>query len=71
MEPGLDLNETWYSWIISIASVGELLGALTLGVIMRRVHSKLLLLAIQVSLIAGGILYGVGSYGWMLLLSMI
>jgi MFS family permease len=68
LQPGLGLSETWYSWIVSIISVGELAGAVATSVLMRKVFIKFLMLA-NLSLCAfGGLLYGVGKYGWMLLI---
>ena len=68
LQPGLGLSETWYSWIVSIISVGELAGAVATSVLMRKVFIKFLMLA-NLSLCAfGGLLYGVGEYGWMLLI---
>ena len=68
LQPGLGLSETWYSWIVSIISVGELAGAVATSVLLRKVFTKFLMLA-NLSLCAiGGLLYGVGEYGWMLLI---
>jgi MFS family permease len=67
LQPGLGLSETWYSWIVSILSVGELAGAVAVSFILRRIFTKYVMLA-NLSLCAfGGLLYGVGEYGWMLL----
>ena len=41
IEPGLGLSELWYSWIISIASIGELLGAIVSGLLTNWLYSKL------------------------------
>ena len=62
------MSETWYTWIISISSIGELLGAVVYGVLSRRVYVKWLLLSSILSAFLGGLLFGIGKYGWMLLI---
>ena len=68
MQPGLGLSETWYSWIVSIISVGELAGAVATSVLLQRIYTKLLMLGNLSLCVFGGLLYGVGEYGWMLLI---
>ena len=68
MQPGLGLSETWYSWIVSILSVGELAGAVATYILLRRIYTKYLMLANLCLCACGGLLYGVGVFGWMLLL---
>jgi MFS family permease len=67
VQPGLGLNETWYSWIVSILSIGEFSGAVVTSLLLRRIFTKYVMLA-NLSLCAfGGLLYGVGENSWMLL----
>ena len=68
VQPGLGLSEMWYSWIVSIMSVGELAGAAATSMLLRRVYTKLLMLANLALCACGGLLYGVGESGWMLLI---
>ncbi len=68
VQPGLGLSETWYSWIVSVASIGELLGAVTVGVLARSFYTKHLVLALLAMAFSGGIIYGIGKFGWMLLI---
>ena len=67
MQPGLGLNEAWYTWIVSISSAGELIGAIAFGNLSRYIYIKWLLLTSLAFNILGGTLYGIGKYGWMLL----
>ena len=67
IQPGLGLSELWYSWIISISSIGELLGAIVCGLLTHRIYTKHLILVSLFLCCVGGIMYGVGRYGWMLL----
>lgn len=48
-------------------SVGEFLGAIIFGTLSRRVYIKYLLLVALFLAFGGGILFGVGLNGWMLL----
>ena len=68
MQPGLDLSEEWYSWIVGIGSIGEFIGAVLIGVLMKRFYTKHLMLVILFNSAIGGLLYGIGKYGWMLLM---
>lgn len=68
IQPGLGLSETWYTWIISIGSIGELIGAVTFGMLSRRVYIKWLILMSLFIAFSGGVLFGIGKYGWMLLI---
>ena len=67
-EPGLGLSDLWYSWIVSIVSVGQLLGAVAVGVFTKFFFTKYILLTMLAVCCSGGILYAIGQYGWMLLL---
>ena len=66
VQPGLGLSETWYSWIVSIQSVGELAGAIVISLLLRWCYTKYLMLSSLALCGGGGVLYGVGKYGWML-----
>ena len=66
--PGLGLSENWYAGIVSILSVGQVIGALLVGVLSRYLYIKHLILGSLACIAAGGIFYGIGSYGWMLLI---
>lgn len=66
--PGLGLSEIWYAGIVGVLSVGQLIGALLVGVLFRYVYTKHLLLGSLACIAAGGVFYGIGSYGWMLLI---
>ena len=68
IQPGLGLSETWYTWVVSIGSVGELLGAVLMGILSRRLYVKHLLLTALFSSFTGGLFFGIGKYGWMLLI---
>ena len=69
VQPGLGLSETWYSWIVGVASVGEITAAITIAILLRcSVYAKhLLLIGLAVGA-TGGIFYGIGKNGWMLLI---
>ena len=68
IQPGLGLSESWYSWIISLSSLGEFTGAITYGVLLRFFLTKhLMLVNLSVAAI-GGLFYGIGKFGWMLLI---
>lgn len=69
-EPGLGLNELWYSWIVSIVSVGQLLGAVSVGLLTKLFFTKYILLTMLGVCCSGGILYAIGKYGWMLLIGL-
>ena len=68
IQPGLGLSETWYSWIVSIQSTGELVGAVLIGLLMRWLYAKHLMLANLAVSASGGLVFGIGRYGWMLLI---
>ena len=68
VQPGLGLSETWYSWIVSIISVGELVGAVATSILLQKVFTKFLMLVNLLLCGLGGLLYGLGQYGWMLLI---
>lgn len=68
IQPGLGLSETWYSWIVSIQSTGELVGAILFGLLMRWLYAKHLMLANLAVCASGGLVFGIGKYGWMLLI---
>ena len=68
VQPGLGLSETWYSWIVSIQSIGELAGAIAISLLLRWFYTKYLMLISLAVCGGGGVLYGVGKYGWMLLI---
>ena len=68
VQPGLGLSETWYSWIVSIASAGEVAAAVATSVLLRKIYTKYLILAHVCLCAFGGLLYGIGESGWMLLL---
>lgn len=68
IQPGLGLSETWYSWIVSVQSLGELVGAIAAGIVLRWLYTKYLMLSALALCGCGGLLYGVGRYGWMLLI---
>ncbi len=67
-QPGLGLSETWYSWVVSISSLGELIGAIVSGVLLRWFYSKHVMLVNLCIIAVGGIIYGIGKFGWMLIL---
>ena len=64
------MNEVWYSFIVSIASIGQLVGALIVGFItrMRLIKFKYIMLTSFVICFIGGILYLFTINGWMLLI---
>ena len=66
--PGLGLSETWYSCIVGIMSLGQLAGAIMVGILSRYMYIKYLMLAALGLTTIGGVLYGIGSYGWMILI---
>ena len=66
VQPGLGLSETWYSWLVSILSIGEFAGAVVTSLLLRKIYIKYLLLAYLALCAFGGLLYGVGQNGWML-----
>ena len=68
IQPGLGLSETWYSWIISLSSLGEFTGAITYGVLLRFFLTKHLMLVNLSVAATGGLFYGIGKFGWMLLI---
>ena len=70
VQPGLGLSESWYSWIVSIQSVGELAGAIVISLLLRWCYTKYLMLSSLALCGGGGLLYGVGKYGWMLFIGM-
>jgi len=68
IQPGLGLSETWYSWVIGLSSLGEFTGAITYGVLLHFFLTKhLMLVNLSVAAI-GGLFYGIGKFGWMLLI---
>ena len=69
VQPGLGLSEVWYSWIVSVASVGLLIGSITLGFLVRWFYAKYLFVGNLLVCIAGGVLYAAARNGWMLLAS--
>lgn len=68
IQPGLGLSETWYSWIVSVQSIGELAGAIVVGILLRWLYTKHLILSALALSACGGLLFGVGKYSWMLLI---
>ena len=50
-----------------MASVGELMGAVSFGFLTRCLYTKLLLLVTLFLCFVGGLVYAVGLNGWMLL----
>ena len=68
IQPGLGLSETWYSWIVSAQACGELVGAVVFAVLLRWMYTKHLLLASLALCAGGGLMFGIGKYGWMLLI---
>ena len=68
LAPGLGLSETWYSCIVSSSSLGELLGALVPAFLTPHFYVKHLMLAELALCLLGGVLFGIGKSGWMLLI---
>lgn len=68
VRPGLGLSETWYSGIVGILSLGQLAGAVMVGILSRYMLIKYLVLIALGLTAAGGVLYGIGRYGWMVLI---
>lgn len=68
IQPGLGLSETWYSWIVSVQSLGELIGAIAAGIVLRWFYTKYLMLSALTFSGCGGLLFGIGRHGWMLLI---
>ena len=68
VQPGLGLSEIWYSCIVSIISVGQLTGAVSVGLLSKRLSTKYILLGMLCLCCTGGVFYAIGKYGWMLLI---
>ena len=68
MQPGLGLSEGWYSWIVGVVSIGELAGAAGVSLLLRWFYTKHLMLTTLAVCGLGGLLFGIGRYGWMLLM---
>ena len=59
VRPGLGLTEVWYSVIVGILSLGQLAGAIMVGILSRYMLIKyLVLIALGLTTI-GGVLYGI------------
>ncbi len=67
-QPGLGLSETWYSWVVSMSSFGEFVGAIVSSVLLRWFYTKHVMLVNLCIIAVGGIIYGIGKSGWMLIL---
>ena len=68
VQPGLGLSESWYSWIVSVLSIGELTGAVVISILLRWVYTKYMMLSSLALAVCGGVLYSIGKYGWMILI---
>ena len=55
---------------MSIASVGEVVGAVAVGIVSRRFCTKYIMLVLLMICAAGGLVFGIGKFGWMLLIGM-
>ena len=53
---------------MSILSVGELVGAVAISLLLRWIYTKYLMLSSLALCGSGGLLFCVGKYGWMLLI---
>ena len=51
-----------------MSSFGEFSGAVLVSILLRWFYTKHLMLMSFLVCIAGGLLYGIGKYGWMLLI---
>ena len=51
-----------------MSSFGEFIGAVILGILIRWFYAKHLMLAHLCVCVVGGVFYGVGKFGWMLLI---
>ena len=71
VQPGLGLSELWYSCIVSVISVGQLTGAVSVGLLSKHLPTKYILLGMLCLCCSGGVFYAVGKYGWMLLIGLL
>lgn len=69
VQAGLGLSEFWYSWIVSVTSIGLFIGSILLGFLTRWIYAKYLFVGNLLVCIAGSVLYAVARNGWMLLSS--
>ena len=68
VRPGLGLSEIWYASIVGVLSLGQFVGAVLVGVLSRYIYTKYLMVCSLGLTAIGGIFYGIGSYGWMILI---
>ena len=71
VQSGLGLSELWYSCIVSVISVGQLTGAVSVGLLSKHLPTKYILLGVLCLCCSGGVFYAVGKYGWMLLIGLL
>ena len=67
--PGMGLSEYFYSWAVSMYSVGELVSAPTAGFATKYIPYRYTILLSSVSLAVGSLLYAVAVQGWMILIA--
>ena len=67
--PGMGLSEYFYSWAVSMYSVGELISAPLSGVATKYIPYRYTILLSSISLAIGGLIYAVAVQGWMILIA--
>ena len=67
--PGLGLSESFYSWAVSMYSIGELIGAPLAGYMTKYIPYRFTLLLSALLLAIGCFFYAMSLYGWMVLVA--
>ena len=67
--PGMGLSESYYSWAVSMYSIGELIGAPLAGYMTKYIPYRFTLLLSALLLAIGCFFYAMTLHGWMILVA--
>lgn len=65
--PGLGQSEFTYSWVVTIYSIGELIGAIVGGLLSSVLTYRFNIFLVNIILLIGGVLYALASQTWMII----